>query len=315
MEKLHALLICLLFMCACSEDGSHDDLYLFKDGHRELLQNNPLPTDPETLRILAIGNSYTEDAVAYLNEMLYDYGIDPDKICIYLAKKGGASLEDWYNAFAFGEYIKLDRVAGQFKMKREGSFRQILAQDWDIVTLQQSSKLAVDYQSFNPYLTNLIEIIQQECTNPHLTFAWQLAWSYWDGYMQVNSAERYKAICEAAKEQVRNDGIDIIIPIGTAIENARRTRLQTEHDLTRDGTHIAYGVGRYIAGCTWFQTLLAPIYHKDVRDGKFTHKLTNYERETLKYKCEEVTEANRELCQKCAFYSCKKPFVVTENME
>ena len=50
-----------------------------------------------------------------------------------------------------------------------------------------------------------------------------------------------------------NEDIDFVIPAGTAIQNARTSLLGDT--LTRDGYHLSYDVGRYIAGITWVEAL------------------------------------------------------------
>ena len=75
----------------------------------------------------------------------------------------------------------------------------------------------------------------------------------------------YSSIISAvdkAMQKHKND-LDFYIPSGTAIQNARTTVLantQTKdkavnRELTRDGYHLNYTLGRYIVACTWFEVL------------------------------------------------------------
>ena len=50
-----------------------------------------------------------------------------------------------------------------------------------------------------------------------------------------------------------NEEIKILVPSGTAIQNARTSYLGDT--LNRDGTHLDYGVGRYIAALTFMAAL------------------------------------------------------------
>ena len=45
--------------------------------------NAPLPIGKENLRILAIGNSYTLDGTAYLQELLDNLGLDRSRYCVW----------------------------------------------------------------------------------------------------------------------------------------------------------------------------------------------------------------------------------------
>ncbi len=61
------------------------------------LKNNPLPKYPDTLRILGIGNSFTEDAMAYLPELLA--GMEINNVTLGKMSIGGCSLEKHYNMY------------------------------------------------------------------------------------------------------------------------------------------------------------------------------------------------------------------------
>ena len=80
--------------------------------------------------------------------------------------------------------------------------------------------------------------------------------------------------------------------------------MQTEHDLTRDGAHLAHGVGRYVAGCTWFQTILTPVFTKSILGNPMLYTLTENDKGYSKFESADVTEENRLLCQLSAFYAC-----------
>jgi hypothetical protein len=64
----------------------------------------------------------------------------------------------------------------------------------------------------------------------------------------------YKAIVNAVQTKVlTNERIQLISPAGTAIQNARTSFVGDT--LTRDGHHLSYDLGRYIAGLTMVGTL------------------------------------------------------------
>ena len=72
----------------------------------------------------------------------------------------------------------------------------------------------------------------------------------------------YDAICATAAEAKKESEIDVVIPSGITIQKLRSTQINNPPlDLTRDGYHLDLGAGRYAAACTWFESLIAPIYH------------------------------------------------------
>ena len=99
----------------------------------------------------------------------------------------------------------------------------------------------------------------------------------------------------------------MIIPTGTAIQNARTTNLNTPHGLTRDGKHLAYGVGRYVAACTWFEALIAPVYGVSVVGNSTIHDIDENEQNNSTYETAPVTNENRILCQQCAAAAVANP--------
>ena len=64
----------------------------------------------------------------------------------------------------------------------------------------------------------------------------------------------YQAIVDTAqKVVVDSDLFSFYVPSGTAIQNARSSYAGDR--LNRDGVHLSYGLGRYIAAMTWAATL------------------------------------------------------------
>ena len=67
--------------------------------------------------------------------------------------------------------------------------------------------------------------------------------------------QMYNAIISTVNEVIPQiKDIKILIPSGTAVQNARTSILGD--DLTRDGYHLSRPVGRYVASCTWLQAVL-----------------------------------------------------------
>jgi hypothetical protein len=63
----------------------------------------------------------------------------------------------------------------------------------------------------------------------------------------------YNAIVNAVNTKIlTNNDIAIVIPSGTSIQNVRTSFIG---DMTRDGYHLSYGIGRYIASMTYVKAL------------------------------------------------------------
>lgn len=285
-------------------------------------KNNPLPASQGKLRVLAIGNSYTEDGTAYIGEIVEGLGIDPSSYCVYTLTRGSTSLQNWSDKMDSNDTVAIyRRNAGNITMpKRQHPLKEIFAQDWDVIVLQQLSTLARDKSTYAPYLRHFIDEIRANCTNPNVALAWQLIHAYGKDspYNKgITGVSRWEEIVKTTKKMVEEDGIDIIIPTGTAIQIARQTDLETASDLTRDNTHLCYGVGRYIAASTWVQTLFSPVYDCDIADCIAYHPLTQIEKDDsydtfIPNSSVEVNEHNRKKCLQCAIEACKHPYLLFE---
>ena len=224
--------------------------------------NPKYPVRTDSLRILAIGNSFTEDAMQYMDAMVKASGIDISRICVSTLTEGSSNFETWLNKDYENKVFSLNRVTGTAVMQHEGKLRELLHQNWDVIVVQQSSTLSYDWKSF-AYLEGLEEKLLMYCTNPGLCLAFQLVWSH-DHSEMPYVLEGNIACC---KKMMNRYGIDLIIPTGVAIQNARDTRLNDDMYLTRDYWHLNKGMARYIATATWFESLFKPVFNVTVMDN------------------------------------------------
>lgn len=305
------LLLLSLTLCSCSSDDRQEAGSIAQNASA-IYTKRKLALKGDTLRVLGIGNSYTDDGMSHLDEFLYDSGININTVCTYMAAMQGASLKDWYCKIKENDTIKIARKAGKYTMPlTRGAIKDLIAQHWDCVVLQQCSSLSMTSGSFNPYLDLLLDTIKKCCSNTDVAICWQLTWSE----PNKKSAANWEKICNVVKTQILNKDISIIIPTGTAIQNARCSSLNDAGQLTRDHHHLSYGKGRYIAAATWYQTLFAPICGKGLDSLDNIHPLSEGEQNEIvanNYSnCYDVNEANLKKCQECAIQADSHPFSIT----
>lgn len=180
--------------------------------------------------------------------------------------------------------------------------------DWNIITFQQVSYDAGRYQTYQPVFSSLIDIAKNECRKSKPVIAWQMPWAYGTGCQEeyfgkygYNQQKMYKAITNATKVMMNQSEVDILVPVGTAIQNLRNTSLNNSPlDITRDYRHLDCGIGRYTASCTLFQALIASVYKVELSDTPFLDA----------YGDVPVTEKNFRICQQAAINACNTPFTV-----
>ena len=306
-------------LCACEDEDKLDEMRREDKGEENIedttslpyFHNHPLPKGKCSLRVLAIGNSYTIDALWFVKDVLEGLGVDPNSYSVYCTAYQAASLQYWWEVANTGEEMELLYFGGARMDMERGTLSDLFAQKWDVITFQQNSDASINYQTFNPWLRQLIDFALQYCQNKDVTFAWQMAWSYNDHDIpEMSNYERWLKIASSVQQMVVNDGIDVVIPAGTAIQDARCTSLSSESQLMRDSWHLDRGVGRYIATCTWLQTLFAPVYGLSVYENHAT--LKEEESDTDVYPSQHVTDANRALCHQCVQNAMEEPFKIVQ---
>ena len=134
-------------------------------------------------------------------------------------------------------------------------------EDWDLITLQQVSGLSGIASSYteNGVLDHLIDYVNTHKTNPAAKLGWHMTWAYQSDSTHAdfarygrNQLTMFSGIVHAVREViVPRDEFAVVIPAGTAIQNVRTSFIGDA--LTRDGYHLSYGLGRYVAGLTWLQ--------------------------------------------------------------
>lgn len=213
------------------------------------------------VKLLAIGNSFSDDAIEH-----YLYGLadsNGDTIVIGNMYIGGCSLERHYNNSVdnTNNYSYRKIVDGVKTVTPEYRLADAIAdEDWDYISFQQVSSLSGIFDSYYPYINDLIKYAHKYSTNPDVKIVLHSTWAYAEssthsGFGNYNNSqsEMYDAIIDAGSRVAEKSGIDIIIPAGTAIQNGRTTSLGDT--FCRDGYHLDLNYGRYTASCVWYEKL------------------------------------------------------------
>ncbi|CCV65078.1 hypothetical protein BN85300570 [Paracholeplasma brassicae] len=221
-------------------------------------------TDPasykERLRILAIGNSFSEDATTYLGEIASNLGVE--EVIIGNLYIGGASLETHWNSIKnrTSSYTYYKYSNNQWENKGAKSLVVgLLDEPWDIISMQQVSGLSGIEESLQPYLDDILDYVN-ETKLTESTFVWHQTWAYAQNSnhsdfprYEKDQTLMYQSIMDVSQNYIlKHDAFTRIIPAGTAIQNLRNTEIGD--NLTRDGYHLNV-YGRYVAGLMWFKSL------------------------------------------------------------
>ena len=263
------------------------------------------------LKVLAIGNSFSQDTMWHLEEIARSEGYTDVKLgTLYI---GGSSLKtNWTKADGdLPDYRYYYNYDGNWKNTGGQNFAisQALAeQDWDIVTLQQSSGSSGQGSTYEPYLGNLVEYVQTN--EPGAKIVWNMTWAYsqdssHESFPNYNNDQMtmYNGIVGATQNvvapYVAAGRIEKIIPCGTAIQNARTSYIGDEFD--RDGYHLNI-MGRIVTACTWYSVLT---------DSKLDELSVNYFDDSHIGTSATLTDADKAMILETVNNAIAEPYQVT----
>lgn len=214
------------------------------------------------MKILSIGNSFSQDAHKWLYQIAKACGEDFYNVNLYVS---GCSLEMHH------EYIVGDVPAYEHEIKGEvntGRFvtlaQALKEEDWDVITVQQVSQLSGKPETYEPHLSVLLDTVRAACPNAkiylHQTWAYEYNATY-SGFAHYNNdqALMHNSIMDTTEAVAERIGAPLI-PVGRIIQSMRKNIPEFDYpngglSLNRDGFHLTWDYGRFAAAATWFKTL------------------------------------------------------------
>ena len=252
------------------------------------------PADPPT-SLLCIGNSFSDNATRFLDD-LAEAGGHP--LVIGRAALGGAALDRHaHHAAAFAANPD-DPEARPYGVKRfpgldtdqprVGLPEALAYRRWDVVTIQQVSTKSFDPATYEPFATQLIELIREYQPDArifvHQTWAYRLdsdrltQWGMTQEQMHAGLVRAYDRLAQTHdlpqlptgdafalaratptwRYQVDADFDPLTAPADTLPDQAGSLivgyHLRKDQTRAFDSIH-ANVAGQYLAACTWYATL------------------------------------------------------------
>lgn len=250
------------------------------------------------LKVLCIGNSFSDDSALRLHEVLNDLGVSFKLGILYI---GGCSLAMHLNN------LETNAPAYEYRTNSGGEWETVFnhtikdavkSEDWDIITFQQASYDSGIPSSYDD-LAKILPIVRSY--NESAKFLWLMTWAYPNGsphggfsHYNHNQATMYESITDAVQTKILpNPKFSLVVPIGTAIQNARTSFFKDT--LNRDDCHLSLDVGRYIAAVTFAMAL-------------------GFDVDKLSFVPETAPEKTREVALESAKNAYKLPYQVTQSI-
>ena len=212
------------------------------------------------MKILAIGNSFSEDAMRYLHEIAVAGGKDVQTVNLYI---GGCSMETHWNNIVNEAPLYMYQKNGQLSDRYVSIQEALDEQEWDIITCQQVSHCSGLMETFNPYCEKIYAFVRERKPNAalwmHKTWAYETD-SQHGGFASYDNDQQkmYEALCEAYGAAAASVNVPII-PSGDVVQKVRTVDpfiyQKGGISLCRDGFHIHLLYGRYLVAAVWYETL------------------------------------------------------------
>ena len=269
-------------------------------GHEDFIPIKSALDLSDGLQVLAIGNSFSVDAMEYLYGVLKDAGYET--VALGNMYIGGCSLEKHVTNFSAdkADYTYYKNTTGTWvTTKNTAPSTALMDEKWDYIMMQQVSQNSGLAETFDPYLASLVSMVLVKCPNARLM--WHMTWAYQgdsthSGFANYGKDQMtmYNAIVNAVRTRILGDkAFEKVIPNGTAVQNMRTSFYGDK--LTRDGYHMSKDVGRFLTDLT------------------FAKALTGCSLDDITYKPSDYTYTDELISamKDAATKACEKPYEVT----
>ena len=197
MKRILCLILSLILACgllACGSGDTAESTVAQTTAATQPTQTEPVQTEPaqteppaenlpttvKSVKILAIGNSFSKDAMEHLYTVLKAEGVE--EILLGNLYIGGCTLDKHAANAKSGEqaYKFYINSAGEWMTHpmmvslSEG----VKYEQWDIITMQQGSPKSGMADEYQPHLDELIAFVNENKTNPDAKLYWHMTWAY-----------------------------------------------------------------------------------------------------------------------------------------
>lgn len=277
------------------------DVTIRSDSDPALISTAKLSVKKKAVRILAIGNSFSQDAVEqYLWELFDAAGINAVIGNLY---HGGCSLQMHWN-YLPGRALEYSYRKVENGVKNQydsvSGDRGIKDEMWDYISFQQGAGLYGNYASFFPYLENVIDYCRKNAPNANFKTIYHATWaaaknstnSHFINYFNSDQMYMYTATNDVLKQIDDVFHFDVIANSIDGVQNGRTSYLGDTFN--RDGWHLNNTYGRYTASCVWFE------------------KISGIDVTTNTYHPATITKDVADVCRIAAHQACLHPSTITD---
>ena len=222
------------------------------------------------IKILSIGNSFSQDSIYYLHKMAEEAGIYSKIVNLYVP---ACSLEMHWDFMHKDEQAYNYEINGEKTENKVSVKEALLEEDWDYVVTQQASYDSGIEDLYYPFIELMYEFVKKY--NPNGEFVLHETWAFekdstHDYFVRYhnNQYEMYMRLKKAYERAADLIGVRLI-PTGDIIQKLREVEPFIYErgglSLCRDGFHMNLLYGRYIAASAWYEIL----FNESILDSTF----------------------------------------------
>lgn len=278
---------------AIEELQAHDEVTMPYNGM-------PLPQNPTELKLLAIGNSFTNNTLGRVKAMLESMGLD-DKFTCGITYAAGESLAAEVTAF------DNDTSIGTLTYRKQGGEavtvqnitpKQALDyDDWDVIMLQQASADSADLSSYSNLVALVDRIRVYSKNRPKIIFNLTWALSNSTGQSYGGKYNMYLELMKVAKYLHYNLDMDIVNPLYQAFQQVQNDAVsEGMADLLDISGYHANDYGQVVAAMAFIESVVGVCFNKSIR--------------SVTYRDDYLTNENADALIQCVRTACAHPFVI-----
>lgn len=212
------------------------------------------------MKVLAIGNSFSQDATYYLQAIASADQTEMKVVNLYI---GGCSLErHWQNLYREKKEYSYE-LNGHATGKYVSIQEAVMEEEWDVIVTQQASHDSGWSDTYEPFLSDICAWLTE--TQPQARLFLQKTWAYeidstHEGFWRYrrDQKEMFMRLSAAYDKAAKENGL-ACIPCADVIQLLRKEPAfdyaNGGMSLCRDGFHMHHIYGRYALAATWYAVL------------------------------------------------------------
>ena len=275
-------------------------------------------------RILFIGNSFSKDAAEHLPGILAAAGLN--NIQMVHMYYGGRTVPEhnnnWSTVDDYYCFVCNPGETGWTTYRNKTIEKAAYSGKYDVIAFQEHTGKRVAWEwtaaekaAVQGLKDKLMTAQQNIGGTPKIYYILSQAYhniakSENNSRPFTTTSEMWDVISAQGRTAVEECGFDGVISTGAMLQNLRTSGLNNEMGLTRDGYHMDYGIARYGASCTVFETIIGP-FNGNIKLDDNTYR-TGIDSHADGEWTTAITDARAPIALKAARYAIENPYTETD---